>query len=148
MSHDGVLALQVASTLLMTGLIWFVQLVHYPMFAGLDRQRFATLHAEHSRHTGLVVSAPMLVELVTGVWLWWSSAGEDSHALWGFALVGLAVVWASTALLQIPEHARLALGWDAAAHRRLVLGNWVRTFAWTARAGLVLSASGLLPLAR
>jgi hypothetical protein len=146
MNLDLLVALQVGSTLLMTGLIWFVQLVHYPMFAGLDRERFAALHAEHSRRTGRVVTVPMLLELVTGVWLWWRSPGDASHALWGMGLVGLAVVWTSTALMQIPEHARLARGWDAAAHRRLVRGNWVRTLTWTARAWVVLAAAGLLSL--
>jgi hypothetical protein len=40
-------------------------------------------------------------------------------------------------------HRRLERGFDADAHRRLVLGNWVRTVAWTAR-GVIL----LLILAR
>ncbi|HEX2205610.1 MAG TPA: hypothetical protein VHG91_20025 [Longimicrobium sp.] len=48
------------------------------------------------------------------------------------------MVWLSTALLQVPMHGRLERGFDAAAHRRLVATNWVRTVAWTARGVLLL----------
>jgi len=41
------------------------------------------------------------------------------------------VVFASTALLSVPAHQRLAGGLDRAIHRRLVLTNWVRTLAWS-----------------
>ena len=51
----------------------------------------------------------------------------------------LAVVWISTFAVQVPLHRRLAEGYDAARHRRLVLSNWIRTLAWTARAVLVLT---------
>ena len=47
-------------------------------------------------------------------------------------------VWASTALLQVPAHGRLAEGFDTATHTRLVTTNWIRTIAWTARGVLVL----------
>jgi hypothetical protein len=47
------------------------------------------------------------------------------------------VIWATTGLVQVPLHARLTQGFDAAAHRRLVATNWVRTAAWALRAGLV-----------
>ena len=58
-------------------------------------------------------------------------------AVWaGLAL--LAVIWLSTALVQVPLHRRLQGGFDAAAHRRLVRTNWLRTAAWTLRAALAL----------
>ena len=54
----------------------------------------------------------------------------------GFALV--VVIWIATLLASVPMHERLARGFDAAAHRRLVRTNWIRTAAWTARGALVL----------
>ncbi len=122
----------------MTGLIWFVQVVHYPLLAHAGREGFAALAAEHQRRTGWVVAAPMVVEAVTaaGLVVW----TPDGVARWvtvvGLALV--AVIWASTWLLQVPRHREMLGGFDAAGHRRLVAGNWVRTAAWTARSALVL----------
>jgi hypothetical protein len=54
----------------------------------------------------------------------------------------VAVVWASTAVLQVPRHQTLAASFDAAAHADLVRTNWIRTVAWSARGGLMLSVLG------
>jgi hypothetical protein len=132
-----VFVVHLAATLGMTGLIWFVQVVHYPLFAGVGDRGFRAYAAEHGRRTTWVVAAPMLAELGTGLLLaWrrppWMSAGT---AWAGLAL--LLMVWASTGLLQVPRHTELAGGWSARAHRRLVRSNWLRTVAWTARAALL-----------
>lgn len=127
----------------MTGIIWFVQVVHYPLMALAGREDFGRLAAEHQRRTGRVVAGPMLVEAATALWLVADPpAGVDRAApLAGVALV--AAIWASTALLQVPRHRELLLGFDPRTHRRLVVGNRLRTVAWTARAGLVLAMLAL-----
>jgi hypothetical protein len=46
----------------MVGVVWFVQVVHYPLFARVASERL-DLHSEaHSRFLGYVVGPPMLVE--------------------------------------------------------------------------------------
>ena len=47
-----------ASTLFMTGLIWFVQVVHYPLFDRVDPDSFRRYHADHTIATGFVVILP------------------------------------------------------------------------------------------
>ena len=42
------LLLQLATTLPLAGLIWTIQVVHYPLFAGVGPARFAAYHADHS----------------------------------------------------------------------------------------------------
>lgn len=123
-----------AATWFMCGVIWLVQLVHYPQFARYTREQFREAMLDHQRLTGRVVFGPMLVELVTAAALVVIRPG--SPLAWvGLALVG---VWGfSTVLVQIPLHNRLAeRGFDPNVHRQLVRTNWVRTGAWTARAGL------------
>ncbi len=126
-----------AVTLAMVGVIWFVQVVHYPLFAGVGAAGFRAYAAEHGRRTTWVVAAPMLLELATGVALLWRRpAAMPAEWAWsGVALLG--VVWGSTFGLQVPRHEELAGGFDPRAHRRLVRGNWVRTAAWSARGALV-----------
>jgi hypothetical protein len=58
-------------------------------------------------------------------------------ALLGALLLG--GVWISTALLQAPAHGRLAQGFDAVVHRRLVRSNWIRTLAWLGRVPVALA---------
>ncbi len=122
----------------MTGIIWFVQVVHYPLFSSVGGSAFAAYQAGHTRLTTWVVAPLMLLELATALLLFRvRPPGATDAALW-LGLVLLAVVWASTFFLQVPRHELLATGFDAAAHRALVLTNWLRTGAWSARAALVL----------
>lgn len=132
------LLLNTASTGVMIGLIWFVQVVHYPLFAAVGEAGFEHYAREHQRRTTWVVALPMGVEAATSVWLALRPPpGVPPLLAWaGLGLV--ALLWISTWALQVPEHGRLARGYDAAAVRRLVRGNWVRTVAWTLRGMLVL----------
>lgn len=127
---DLVAGVHVFSTFAMCGLIWFVQVVHYPMMARYDRAAFAAIEKEHCDRTGFVVVPPMLLEAFTAGLL--LLAGERSPAfLASCALLG--AIWASTFFLQVPDHQKLLMGWNAEAHRRLVWGNWIRTAGWTLR---------------
>ena len=122
----------------MTGLIWFVQIVHYPLTGSVGADALATYQAQHMRRTSWVVGPPMLVEASTSAWLLLQRPhGVPAWIPWvGMGL--LAVVWMSTALLQVPAHNRLLSGPAAEAVPRLVATNWIRTIGWTVRAGLAL----------
>lgn len=122
----------------MTGIIWFVQVVHYPLMERAGREGFARLAAEHQRRTGWVVAGPMAVEGATAVWLLADPPAGVGRAAAAAGVGLVAVLWTSTALLQVPRHRELLRGFDPVSHRHLVAGNWVRTVAWTARAALVL----------
>jgi hypothetical protein len=141
MTHEDVLLAHTASTLAMFGVIWFVQLVHYPLLAGAAGAGFAAHEQEHVRRTGWVVMPLMLTEAATAAWLVWQPpAGLDATLpIVGAAL--LAGIWLSTFLLQVPAHDRLSRGWDGTAHTRLVRTNWIRTLLWTARAAAALAMS-------
>lgn len=132
------LLVHLAATLYMTGLVWFVQVVHYPLFAHVDGARFQSFERAHLERTRPVVGPPMLAEALTGAALlvWAPSGVPLSARLLGAAL--LAGIWLSTWRLQVPVHERLARRFDPADHRRLVGSNWIRTAAWTLRSALVL----------
>ena len=136
----------VGATLFMVGLIWFVQVVHYPLFGSVGREGFARYSQAHSRLTGFVVGPPMLVEAATAVALVIRAPQGVPFSLPLTGLVLLAVVWLSTAFLQSPQHTVLGRGFVADSHRFLVLSNWVRTVCWTARGVVVLlMTAALLP---
>ena len=139
MATDAVRLLHAAATLCMTGIIWFVQIVHYPLFDAVDGKIFGAFERRHAAATTLVVAPAMLLELATAVALVVSPPAGTSPLLPAAGIVLLAVVWASTWLVQAPCHTRLAQGFDAAVHRRLVTTNWIRTLGWSARALLALA---------
>jgi uncharacterized membrane protein len=133
-----ILLSNVAATLYMTGLIWFVQIVHYPLFDRVGQEAFTAYALAHSRLTTFVVGPPMLIEaLITVLLLWFRPPGiRFSEALIGVVL--LALIWFSTMFLQVPQHNVLASGFEAKAHQFLVASNWLRTAAWSARGALAL----------
>ena len=136
---DGLLIAHAAATLFMTGLIWFVQIVHYPLMGRVGRELFVGYEGAHTRLTTWVVGPPMLVEGVTALMLIFRlPAGVSAAQAWaGLAL--LVAIWVSTAVLQMPQHRRLARGFEPSAHRRLVATNWIRVAGWSLRGALVLS---------
>jgi len=132
------LLVHLAATLVMVGIIWFVQVVHYPLFERVGPEGFSAYSHAHSRLTGLVVGPPMLTEAATAVLLLFiRPAAVPLVAAWVGAIL-LAGVWVSTAMLQAPRHRDLGRGFDASAHRFLVISNWLRTVLWSARGLLVL----------
>ncbi len=130
--------LQLASTWFLVGLIWTIQVVHYPLFAGVGEDRFTAYEANHARLITLVVGPLMLVEAATTLlFITIRPSGVPAWTAWvGLAL--LAIIWVSTAVLQVPAHGRLAEGFDSSVHAGLVGTNWIRTIAWTAR-GILLA---------
>ncbi|MGB0590605.1 MAG: hypothetical protein ACPGU1_13085 [Myxococcota bacterium] len=132
----ALIVLHAAATWFMTGLIWFVQVVHYPLKAAVGRGTFTTYQAQHVQRTGWVVGPPMIVEALTAAALVVlpSARVDEGAALVGLCL--LVLVWASTALFSVPAHGRLAGGFDPGAHQRLVRTNWIRTVGWSARSGV------------
>jgi hypothetical protein len=57
-----VLLAHLAATLFMVGVIWFVQMVHYPLFSRIGPEKFSLYSEARSRLTTHVVGPPMLVE--------------------------------------------------------------------------------------
>ena len=138
-ADDVVLLLHAAATLFMFGLIWVVQLVHYPLMDCVSAERFAAFEKEHQRRISYLVGPAMLIEGATAIALFWfrPPTVPSSLVIAGLALIAVNVV--STAALQVPCHTRLARGFDRETHRRLVTTNTIRTAAWSVRAALVLA---------
>ena len=128
----------VAAALYMMGVIWTVQLVHYPLFLRVGAADWAAYHDAHTRQMTYVVLPAMVAELAASGLLVlarppWLSPG----LLWlGFALaVG---TWAVTFFVSVPLHNTLGRGFDPDAIHRLVATNWLRTAFWTGHALVLL----------
>jgi hypothetical protein len=133
-----ILLVHALATVAMTGLIWFVQVVHYPLMRRVGDGEFIAYERLHMQRTTWVVGPLMLVEAVTAAAIAAvAPAGVARVLAWtGLALV--AWIWFSTAALQVPCHQRLQRGFDQATLERLVSTNWSRTVAWSARSVLAL----------
>ncbi len=128
---DTALVLNLCATWMMVGVIWFVQLVHYPLLAVVPVESASTVAVDHQRRTVWVVMIPMTVEgLSTLVLMKWVPEGVSTWMPWANG-VFLAVALGCTVLLSVPRHARMAENPTPTIGRELVLTNWPRTIAWT-----------------
>ncbi|MFT7616681.1 MAG: putative membrane protein [Planctomycetota bacterium] len=129
-----VFLLHCGTTLYLTGLIWTIQLVHYPTFRWVDPERFVEFEEFHTRAMCWVVIPAMVIELITGIALVWIVPRVDVSFWTPFVyanLILVVLVWLSTFFLSVPLHETLSQQRDAAKIDKLVKTNWLRTVFWT-----------------
>lgn len=147
MTVSALLDAQFLAAVVMTGIIWFVQIVHYPLLATVGSGEFCDYTKRHQVLITWIVGPPMLVEVAAAGALLILAPLLLLSPLYTSALAMLFVIWISTAVLQVPLHGKLCQARDPRNISRLVRTNWIRTIAWTARAvllGLVGTAPDVL----
>lgn len=109
------------------GLIWTIQLVHYPMFKFVEAPHWPHFHRIHSRNITFIVFPLMLVELLTSLKLYLENDAFSNL----LALVCAATVWLVTIIIFIPLHNKVATRPLPSALAHLCHFNWIRTVVWT-----------------
>ena len=136
---EAVLVVGALATLFMVGVVWFCQIVHYPLFAAVGADGFVAYHARHSVRVTWLIAVPWLVEVASSAVLVVKRPADVPPWL---AVLGAALAVATvvvTALVQGPAHTGLARVYDEDRIRSLVRGNAPRTAIWTAH-GVVFAA--------
>lgn len=128
-----VLLAHAAATWFMVGLIWTIQVVHYPLFSRVGPDGFAAYEAEHTRRMGWLLALPASLEVVTGALLVW--VRPDIVPIWLVVGSGslLFLIWLLTISVQVPHHVRLSEGHDSRRIDALVASNRWRTLLWSLR---------------
>lgn len=126
--------LALATSLMMTGLIWLVQVVHYPSFHHVDQSQFRQFSTFHTQNITYIVMPLMAVELLSSLVLVIRSPDALNLSMIGL----LALIWISTAFISVPCHNQLAHGYNAEVVDHLIRTNWIRTIAWTIKSALLI----------
>lgn len=128
---NSLFVIHAATTWCLIGLIWIIQVVHYPLFKNVGETHFVAYHERHMKLITWVVGPLMFIEVCSAGML--LLLGERSWLLIA-SLVPLAFIWLATAFVQVPLHGKLARdGYHTATIDRLVSTNKWRTLAWTVR---------------
>ncbi|MFN8589927.1 MAG: hypothetical protein U0031_00610 [Thermomicrobiales bacterium] len=137
---EFILLVNLAVTLFMTGLIWYTQIVAYPLFPLVGADRFRPYQTKNMRRTACLVIPPMLIELATTIWLLIDRpAALSAVGAWIGALL-LLVVWISTLAIQFPLHLKLLHQFTREDSKRVERTNLIRAAGWTLRSALLLVA--------
>ncbi|GIR32276.1 MAG: hypothetical protein CM15mP45_15720 [Deltaproteobacteria bacterium] len=124
----------------MVGLIWLIQIVHYPLFKLVGKNEFQVYHNGHSVLITPLVGTVMIIELISSILLVVFPPKNVSLTIPIIGVILVFIIWASTAFLQIPQHNALANAYELKAHNLLVQTNWIRTIAWSMRDFITLHA--------
>lgn len=124
-----ILSFHVILTALMTGVIWVIQLVHYPSFHYVNMVVYTKFQKFHMARISYIVMPLMIGELVSGLTL----LAYNMSVVYILNMVCLSLIWLSTFLLSVPCHAKLEKAYNYDAVERLVLTNWPRTLLWSGR---------------
>tara|TARA_B100001109_G_scaffold60151_1_gene48849 strand:- start:478 stop:918 length:441 start_codon:yes stop_codon:yes gene_type:complete len=120
------------------GLIWTIQLVHYPTMRFIPKERFVEYHNFHSMRISFLAIPLMVTELGTSLILFYQNYNNAIQTIFLINLVIVALIWLSTFLIQVPLHNALSKEKQSEKLSKLICTNWIRTILWTARSILMI----------
>ncbi len=120
--------------LLMTGLIWTIQIVHYPSFHYIEKNEFSRFETFHCQRISYLVIPLMIIEIISSILL--VAVSFDSvHIL---NLVLNILIWLATFFWSAPTHQKLNSGKESLQINFLIKSNWPRTILWSLRSLLLI----------
>ena len=116
------------SNLALIGLIWTIQIVHYPSFLYIDKKKSFEFQDFHMKSITYIVMPLMLLELFCGAILLYKNY---SNLIFLSGYISLLIIWAWTFFVNVPVHSKLIIDFNEDLIRKLIKSNWPRTILWS-----------------
>ncbi len=123
-------------TSIMTGVIWVIQIVHYPSFHFIEKELYTAFQKFHMNKISIIVIPIMLAELITGMMLFLDKSSKSPLLIVSFVI--LVLIWLITGVFFSKAHNELMTGYQELVVNQLVVMNWIRTLLWTLRLLLLI----------
>ena len=117
------------STSLMVGIIWVIQLLHYPAFNFIKESDYVEFQHFHMQRISFIVVPVMILELFSAFMLVYYLRSN----LLTLCLIILLFIWLITFVFFTKLHQSLLDGYDKTIVDKLVKINWSRTILWSLR---------------
>ena len=117
------------STSLMVGIIWVIQLLHYPAFNFIKESDYVEFQHFHMQRISFIVVPVMILELFSAFMLVYYVRSN----LLILCLIILLFIWLITFVFFTKLHQSLLDGYDKKIVDKLVKINWSRTVLWSLR---------------
>ena len=118
-------------TSIMTGVIWVIQIVHYPSFHFIEKELYTAFQKFHMNKISIIVIPIMLAELITGMMLFLDKSSKSPFLT--ISIIILVLIWLITGVFFSKAHNELMTGYQELVVNQLVVMNWIRTLLWTLR---------------
>jgi len=130
---DIIFLTHLGSCLAMTGIIWLVQILIYPLLGQISEQQFIQIHNFQMKRITMLVAPLMLIEIFTASLLLYQIKTQT----YLFNLISVLMLWSYTFLVNVPAHKQLSYN-NQKSKNYLILKNWPRTILWSLRSMLLL----------
>ena len=127
--------IHIISTSIMVGVIWVIQLVHYPSFKYVNESDYINFQKYHMSNISYIVFPVMFTELITALIILFF--GEKS-LFFVLSLICLFLIWVFTGVLFTKYHSILKEGKDLMIIEKMIKANWIRALLWTMRLIMIL----------
>jgi len=131
---DYFLVIHFSCCLFMTGVIWLVQILHYPSFKFVSEKEFVTFEQFHIKRISYVVVPVMLVEITTAIIAYLN----HPSLLLLLNMIFNSLILLFTYALSVPYHNKLKEGKSLKTIKMLAYTNWPRTIFWSLRSLLLI----------
>ena len=132
-TDSSVFILHLVSTSIMVGVIWIIQLVHYPTFLFIDKQKYMKFQEFHMSRVSYIVMPTMIAELFSGIYILFYNNVLMVNTFFLLASFYLFLNWVITALVFVKIHNGLLIKYEKNIILLLVKLNWLRTILWSLR---------------
>lgn len=138
-----ILLLQALTTWILLGMLWFMQLVHYPLFRRI-KENFVKYEREHIKRILSLLMPLSIIDLALNVMLVISLERGRYIFLISFALAMNIITWLSALFFQVEQHHALSEHFSKNMVHKLVKTNWISTIAWSIKAALIFALIAIM----
>jgi len=128
--------LNTASSLVLTGIVWLVQITGYSSLLRVHREEFKRHHRHLTGRVLLLCLPFMVIEMASSIYLVMRAETLILYHLGGLLVV--IGIWISSFLLHLPMQLRLSRGFNEELIRKLSDTNWLRVILWSAKSAISL----------
>lgn len=121
------------------GILWFVQLIHYPLY-GKIKEDFVKYEKEHIKRTTLFLTPLIILDLLLNTFLVIKLSSQNCGLMLGFSLAFNVMTWLSTFSFQVEQHKKLSVKFSRKVVSDLIKTCWIRTSFWTIKVLFLLAS--------
>ena len=132
-----VVTVQLVVTMLMVGMIWTIQLLHYELFPLVGDDAWQTYEKAHVDKIGDILAGPWLIEGLCVLVLLLAANKRFRILAFVNAFLMLFILIDTTAF-STPAHGVLLDGWDQQTYDELMVVNLIRALLWTAKGAVAI----------
>lgn len=121
-----------------TAILWFMQVVHYPLFAFVDKTRWSEFTERKRRQTMMILYPLMAFEALTGITLILMASQSATYIFLALEVGLLAVLHIYNFMYFNALVKKITGPEDSLNHQRCVKMHWIRTAGWSLRLVLLI----------